>query len=386
MKKVVIWISFVVITSVLLAACSGKTTTTPVPTSTTVDLIVAEGHVIPNKDLKLSFPARGKIGEIFVIEGQRVKKGDVLVRQGDSEQAKATFAAAKLELLQAQQVYDEFLRNVNLDSAQAFANYQVMQVERSQAQLDWEAIDPNKVKDDIDSGQADVQDKKKLLDDANDTLKKYLDLKSDNPTRRSAEEDVRKAEADYNSAQRKVEELQRSIDTPRAKLDAAQAAEAEAHRLFENMLGNTPDPDKKAILDARLENAKAQALAAENVLSNYDLKAPFVGVVTDVNVTQGELIGSDKYAIQLADVSKWYIETSDLTELEVANVFVGQDVVIAPDSMSSLVLKGTVESISDSFKLQGGDILYTVKIKLNDFNPNLRWGMTVQVTFTPLIK
>ncbi len=47
-------------------------------------------------------------------------------------------------------------------------------------------------------------------------------------------------------------------------------------------------------------------------------------------------------------------------------------------------MSGVVEEISQSFKSQGGDILYTVRIKVNDVDPRMRWGMTVEVTFEPL--
>ena len=114
--------------------------------------------------------------------------------------------------------------------------------------------------------------------------------------------------------------------------------------------------------------------------------APFDGLVTDVNISEGELIGNDKFAIQMANTSKWYIETSDLTELEVVSIFIGQSVEIIPDSLPDVTLSGSVESISSSYKLQGGDILYTVKVKLNNSDPLLRWGMTVQNTFAPLAK
>ena len=188
----------------------------------------------------------------------------------------------------------------------------------------------------------------------------------------------------------KLPPMRRSFATAalasRATLDAALSAEAEAKRVYDNTQNATPDPDKKAILEARLNNAKAQSAAAQKALDNYELKAPFDGVVTDVNVAVGELVGNEKFAVQMADTSKWYIETSDLTELEVVKVSVGQLVDIAPDALPELVLKGTVDSISQSYKSQGGDILYTVKINLDETDPNLRWGMTVQSTFIPVIR
>jgi hypothetical protein len=55
-----------------------------------------------------------------------------------------------------------------------------------------------------------------------------------------------------------------------------------------------------------------------------------------------------------------------------------------PDALPDVTLKGTVESISQSFKQQGGDIIYTVRIKLDKVDERVRWGMTVEVTFEPI--
>jgi multidrug efflux pump subunit AcrA (membrane-fusion protein) len=381
-KKLTILLAIFVLASVLLTACNGTQATLTPTTTDTANTVVAEGHVNPNADANLTFNVRGAVAEILVKEGQKVSKDDTLIRLAGQEQAQAALAAAQLELTSAQQAYDTFIRTADLSTAQAWEAWQQAQVTRAAKQLDWEKIDPNNIQDQIDTAQTDVQDKKKALDDSNDTLAKYLDLKSDNPTRRQAEADVRKAEADYNTAIRKVEDLQRQIDTPRAALDAALATEAEAKRTYE-LSKDGPNPEQKDLLQARLNNAKAQVAAGQDALDNYELKAPFDGVVTDINTKLDELIGPEKYAVQVADFSAWYIETSDLTELEVVKVSVGQKVDIEPDALPGLILKGAVESISQSYKLQGGDVLYTVKIKFDNTDPRLRWGMTVQTTFNP---
>jgi multidrug resistance efflux pump len=369
--------------ALLLAACGVQNQTpavaeTPVP----ANQVVAEGHIVPVQDLKLYFQARGTVAEILVTEGQSVSKGDVLVRLGDREQAAAALTTANLELTQAQQAYDDFVRNEGYDSASAWETYQKAQVARSVAQKEWEKVNPNDIQDQIDEADTDVKDKKKAVEDAQDEVDKYKDLKEDNPTRRDAEDALRQAQSDYNEALRKVEELQREVDGPKAALEAAVAAEAEAKRKYE-LTKDGLDAEKKTIIEARLNNANAQVAAAEKSLDNFDLKAPFSGVVTDVNVTAGELLGPEKFAIQLADFGAWYVETSDLTELEVVNVKEGQTVEIRPDALDKVVLDGTVESISQSSKTQGGDVLYTVKVKLNDTDPTLRWGMTVEATFIP---
>lgn len=370
--------------SLLLAACGAQQVAPAVTSTPVVDSgVIAEGRLIPAQDLRVYPQTRGTVTDILVKEGQSVSKGDVLVRLGDRESAEAALAAAQLELTQAQRAYDDFIRTAGLSAANAWKEYQQAQVARAAAQKEWEKVKPTDVQDEIDKAEADVRDRQKKLDDAQEEFDKYKDLKTDNPTRRKAEDELRAAEASYNEARRKVEELQREVDAPKAVLESSIAAEAEAKRKFENTMDGAADPEQKAVLEARLANAKAQAGAAEKNLANYDLRAPFSGIVTDVNVTVGELLGPEKFAAQIADFSAWYIETTDLNELEVVNVREGQRVEIRPDALQDVTLQGVVESIGLVYRIQGGDVLYKVKIKLSDSAPSLRWGMTVEVVFLP---
>lgn len=370
--------------SLLLAACGAQQPAPAAPSAPVADSdVIAEGRIIPAQDLRVFSQARGAVTDILVKEGQSVSKGDVLVRLGDRESAEASLAAAQLELTQAQRAYDDFIRTAGISAANAWNEYQQAQVARAAAQKEWEKVKPTDAQDEIDKAEADARDRQKKLEDAQDEFNKYKDLKTDNPTRRKAEDELRTAEANYNEARRKVEELQRKVDAPKAVLELSIAAEAEAKRKFENTMDGAADPEQKAVLEARLANAKAQAGAAEKNLANYDLRAPFSGIVTDVNVTVGELLGPEKFAAQVADFSAWYIETTDLNELEVVNVREGQRVEIKPDALKDVTLPGVVESIGLVYRIQGGDVLYKVKIKLNDSAPSLRWGMTVEVVFLP---
>ena len=51
------------------------------------------------------------------------------------------------------------------------------------------------------------------------------------------------------------------------------------------------------------------------------------------------------------------------------------------DALPELTFDGQVESISDYFVEQFGDITYVVRIKLLDWDERLRWGMTAEVVF-----
>ncbi|OQY32880.1 MAG: hypothetical protein B6I38_04115 [Anaerolineaceae bacterium 4572_5.1] len=372
----------VIIFALALSACGAEETPTPEPMETiNINSVVAEGHILPAQDVRLNFSARGKVAEILVEEGEMVVKDQVIIRLADREQTEASLRAAELELTTAQQAYDDFVRTGELATANAWQNYMDAQIARADAEREWEKLNTDDLEDDVDDARANLSDREEDLQDAQDDWDKYKDLDEDNTKRKNAKDDLEDAQEDVNEALRDLEEAIRDLDGVRAKLDAALATEAEAKREYESRADNGLDPDEKALLEARLANAKAQVAAAENALDGYELKAPFDGTITDVNVEVGQLVGTELWAAQIADLSTFYVETSDLTELEVVKVYEGQPVEIVPDALPELTLDGKVESVGQSFQTQAGDVVYRVKIRLDDFDTALRWGMTVEVTF-----
>jgi len=367
-----------------LAACGGQDETpTPQPDLLPVEAVIAEGHLVPNDDLALAFTVRGKVAEILVEEGEAVREGDALIRLADREQAEAALASAQLELTSAQQAYDQFVRAEGQGRAEAWQAYMDAQVARAAAEKKWEDLNLDNIDDDIEDAKADVEDRLEDLEDAQDDFDLYKDLDEDNSKRKTAEDDLEDAQEDYNQALRDLEKEIRRRDAVRAAFDEALAVEAEAKHQYEISLDG-PNAEQLALLEARLQNARAQVASAENNLANYELKAPFDGEIMDINVSVNELVGPETWAITVADTSQWYIETSDLTELEVVKVAEGQPASIVADALPEVEMTGVVEEISRSYKLQGGDILYTVRLVVDDVDPRLRWGMTVEVTFEPL--
>lgn len=383
MKKRLLLPLLLLLLALALSACGKQSAPVEVPDMT--DLapaqVVAEGRVTPARDTWLNFAARGPVTEILVAEGEAVRAGDVIARLGDREGAEAALAAAQAELQAAQQAYDAFLRNADQAKAQAWQAYTQAQAARAQAEAAWNALDEEALQDDIDAALADVRAREQDLQDAQDEFDKYKDLDRNNPSRQAAKDALDQAQQDYDDAVHAWEAAQRALDEPRAALDAALAAEAEAKRLYDDIVANGYDSEQKALLEARLEAAKAQVAAAERTLAQYDLVAPFDGVITDINLTVGQLAGPETLAARIADFSQWYVETTDLTELEVVNVTVGQAVEIVPDALQDLTLIGTVTDIAQSYTLRGGDVLYKVTIRLDTTDPALRWGMTVEVRF-----
>jgi len=367
--------------SFALASCGANSNTETTPTPLPGPMVfVAEGRVVPKNDLYLAFTVRGKVAEILVSKGEKITAGQVLIRLSDQEQAQAALAGAELEQLAAKQALDNLQRTTKLAHAQAWQTYINAQQSRAVAERAWEKLDLDAIKDEISNAEADVNTAKADLEDAQKEFDKYKDLDENNTTRKNAEDALKTAQDSYNEALRKLDEATNKRDTFQAALETTQAAEAEAKRSYENTLSGA-DKDTLALLEQRVAAADAQVDAAQSLLDGYELKAPISGMIADINLIVGQQAGPETWAIVLADITEWYVDTNDLSELDVVKVTVGQQVELIADALPDQIMTGIVEEISITPKNQAGDILYTVHIKLDNADALLRWGMTVEVTF-----
>jgi len=368
-----------------LTACANKQAAAQdiVPTLTGSGPVIAEGHLKPVHAANLSFQVRGVVSETNVKLGDSVKKGDVLARLSNADVAAAQLAAAQLDLANAQYLLDTLTRTGDANRAAMWDAYQKAQVARAAAQKDWDEINPSDIATRVDDQQSTVNDRKKDLQDAQDEFDKYKDLDKDNAKRKAAEDKLRTAQKDYDTAVAELESIQRENDTMRAALDSALAAEAEAKHQYE-LSAEGPNSEQLAITEAQVQSAKAQVAAAQATLANYVIFAPFDGVVADVAVEIGEQVTAESRAVSVVDASAWIVETSDITELEVVKLAVGQKATFTADALSDVTMTGVITEISQSSFTQGGDVIYTVRIQADNVDTRLKWGMTVEVTFEPL--
>jgi len=387
MKKTIYNLTMLtVIFALVLSACANQQAAPQQPAAqkeAAPEGVVAEGKLKPIHAVNLSFQVRGMVEEINVKIGDPVRKGDVLARLSNFDVAMAQLTAANLELNQAHQAYDQLIRTAGLDRATAWTNYMNAQKARAEAERQWEALNADDIEDRIEDAKAEVAEREADLQDAQAEFDKYKDLDQDNAKRKTAEDDLETAQENYNEALRDLDEIMRERDTVRAALDLAIAAEAEAKYQFEQTVDGV-NREKLVLLSARLDNAKVQIFAAEDALNNYQITAPFDGVVAEVNVEVGEQVTAESRAVSLVNTSAWIVETTDVTELEVVKLAVGQKVQFTADALPDVVMNGVVIEISQSAYVQGGDVIYTVRIQVDDVDPRVKWGMTVEVVFEPL--
>jgi HlyD family secretion protein len=93
--------------------------------------------------------------------------------------------------------------------------------------------------------------------------------------------------------------------------------------LERDTLENGPDPEDLAAAEARLANAEASLAAAQAVYDDLVLEAPFDGTIGELYVNESEWISPRQPAMLIADLGHLRVETTDLNEIDVARIEVG---------------------------------------------------------------
>ena len=351
----------------LVTACStsanaASATPEAIPTVIADTAIITEGNIEPVNYAEIAFNASGVVSEVFVKEGQAVKKGDVLVRLGNSESAQAEVARAEEALILAQRAFDTSQSTVLKDLGEA---YEVVR----QAQIKFDNFDiPVKLK----SGTP-AQGVEKMyaeVEKARADYEPYKYLGDDNQAKKIRKDRLDNAWSDLNQAIRWAK-LEADLNTAKSELASAQS---EFNALTDNSQGNS-------LAKAQYETAQVNLSAAKAALANVELVAPFDGVVAGLDVKVGNSINAGQIAVTVADFSSWIVKTTDLTELDVVTVKQDQAVTVTLDAIPDITFNGKVQSIGQTYAQKQGDIVYEVTVTLTDSHPDMRWGMTAVVKF-----
>lgn len=153
-------------------------------------------------------------------------------------------------------------------------------------------------------------------------------------------------------------------------------------RKYTNPAGKTiylSGPREKILkADAKVDQMRAALETAKAALAQGTLLAPFEGTVVEVDVSPGEFVQPAQRVFLIADLKNLQIETTDLSELNVAVVNIGQQATVFVEALNE-VFTGKVSAISPIFDTIGGDVVFQVTIQLDKQPHALLWGMSADV-------
>ncbi len=437
-KQLARWTIFAALTLILIACSPSQSPGTPAEDPTVPaplanhNMVSATAKIVPEQEALLSVSAGGVVKAVLVKEGDVVTAGQVLVQLEGTEQQLATVAAAELEFANAQFALEALYKDTDLLAAQALRsaemaeraledlnNPELQQALASQAVADAiKAVDTTErnlrysqssaSEPDINAQKAQVVMARDVLDKAEENYKPYAGKPEDNLTRAhylarlaaaqqtydaavrklnalegtGSEVDINVAQADYLTAQAQLIQAERDLERVLEGPDAGEVALLEAqiekgYRDYETYSAG-PDPDDVALAEARIANAEAQLAAAQATLADLELEAPFDGTISDVHINPSEWVAPGSPVLLIADLGHLQVETTDLGEIDVARLAVGDQATLTFDALPDLVLTGTVVSIAPK-AAEGSGVNYPVILKMDEIPSELRWGMTAFV-------
>lgn len=136
--------------------------------------------------------------------------------------------------------------------------------------------------------------------------------------------------------------------------------------------------DEVHIETAEAQVARAQALldSANAVLASQStLTAPFDGTIVSVDIAPAETVVPGQVVIVLGDLSKYQVETTDLSERDVPRIHIGQSANVFIEALNE-EFTGEVIDVDRVSSTLGGDVVFKVTIRLHDQPEGLLWGMS----------
>ena len=155
-------------------------------------------------------------------------------------------------------------------------------------------------------------------------------------------------------------------------LDAAKASLAK--------LNPAPGHSDQEKASATIRQAQAVLGSAKLSRANAELRAPFDGVVAEVNIDPGDPSSvAGQVPIRLVDISTLHIDVS-VNSVDIGRVTQGQAVQVTVDAATATVYAGKVSYIAPAATVSGNLSSYLVNVAL-DKQAGLRPGMSVRVLF-----
>ncbi|GAB4212573.1 MAG: biotin/lipoyl-binding protein [Roseiflexaceae bacterium] len=167
-------------------------------------------------------------------------------------------------------------------------------------------------------------------------------------------------------------------DQRSSALDAAQAGVTLAQAKLDQLRAG-PRQSDLAVAQARVSSAQAELELEQVLLDQHTLRAPFGGTVAALGLRTGDYVMPGAVLVRMADSSAWQVETDDLTEVQVAAIDAGAQVVVTLDALPDLKLDGTITQIRPFGEQRQGDVVYAATVALSQQDPRLRWNMSARV-------
>jgi HlyD family secretion protein len=282
-------------------------------------VVSTNGKVEPLQNFEAHAPIGTTVKKILVREGDHVKKGQLLVQLDDAK-ARSQAAQAKAQVLAA---------DADLSAVQSGGNREEILTLDSQI---------TKARTDCDTAQRNL-----------DALRRLRQQGAASPGEiKNGEDQLKRANADLNLLLQKQK--------------------------------NRYSQPEVARVEAQKSEAQAAFTAADDVLDQLNIRAPFDGIVYSLPILQGAYLNPGDLVLQEADLSKVRVRAF-VDEPDVGRLAPGDKIEVTWDALPERTWEGTVSVIPAVIKLHGtrnvGETTCVVDNKDFKLLPNVNVGVTI---------
>jgi multidrug resistance efflux pump len=354
--------------------------------------------------------------EVLVAEGQAVQRGDPLFRMDEASlqvrrrkvtaTTEAAVAAARLQLVKAEQELDTLLEDAPLTAAQAQSALAAARDELDDAQRlrAYQQKGRRATDDTIEGVEAQLALAEEAVDQAEDTVAGLSELSSSDPKRAAAEAALFEARQQRDAIKTNLNWYTgEPTDIDQAMLDArvavAEAQILQAQLDWEKWMDG-PDPSALLLAQTSVDNARAQLEAAEATAAaeqesldldadKLTIRAPVSGLVLTRLIEPGEVIAAGATVITLGQLDALLI-TVYLPEDRYGGISLGERAQVTVDTFPGDHFVATVSRIADEAEFTPRNVqteegrrsmVFAVELSVQDPDQKLKPGMPASVSF-----
>jgi multidrug efflux pump subunit AcrA (membrane-fusion protein) len=360
---------------------AGSTVASVARGNVSVDITAAGNLALSQSEdlaVNLFYPAgtKGTIGEVLVQEGDSVKEGDVLVTIDRSEWD-SQLAALEEQVTTQQRNLLQAQINVK-NSQQGLKNAQDTVTSRETAIISGH-LSLQQALDTLNGGISAINDQTVIAeynkarawyDYAMTTLGTTgISVEDWQLAKERAADQLNIAKIAYDNMlsgynSQEVQTKQQQVEIAQRNLDAAESDLEDARDAV------SLSEDNLTLVEWRLEDAgkaldDARANLAEARGKSPEIKAPFDGFVTAVNVTGGDEVLNGTVAVTIADPDRFEADIL-VSEIDIMQVQAGGRASIQADALPGRVFPAAVTHISPTATIQSGVVNYNVKVEVEN--------------------
>lgn len=378
---------FLIILTFFAAGCSRSTTqetariqTLPATIGSIRKVITFVGNVTPAQTAVLTWQTSGVIRSVGVSLGDTVTQGQ-LIADLEPDSLPASVISAEVPLLEAMDQLEE-LRSSETPKAEAYKNLKDKESALQDAESYQESLKyPHATAGDIAYWAQQTEIQRQNYEDA----RAYLDEAV------SWKHSTNESERDLYEARRKsmLSALNKYAETYNNYLYYSQPATDNQFAQAAAGIGTAKADYEQALRDFRSydvfprpKDITAAELRVENARTAYDrrsLTADISGTVTVLNARPGDYVTPGSTAIRIDNTEHLYIPLS-ISELDIPEIHDGMEALIVPDAEPQKTYKGVITTIPSSGDTSGSRVTFTTLIEILDPDPDLRIGMTAEVS------